>query len=114
MEAEMRRIVLCAGSLYFVACAAPLAADDGGEPERADLSSAVDASAGVDLARAPADMATIDDGTIPPGATIGWCDSARWIASASASSPINLPSYAIDDLRQTRWSTGAAQTVGQY
>jgi hypothetical protein len=135
----MRRIVLCVGSLWVVACAAPqaplvsrcgngcdLAATlppaDGGAPGRADLSSAVDASSGADLARSAADLATrsaadlgtIDNGTIPPGAPIGWCDSTRWIASASASSPTNLPAYAIDGLQPTRWSTGAAQTVGQY
>jgi hypothetical protein len=93
---------------------APLAPDDGGAPKSADLSVAVDGSAGGDLARPSPDLATIDDGTIPPGATLGWCDSARWTASASASSPVNLPAYAIDGLQPTRWSTGAPQTVGQY
>jgi len=128
----MRRMVLCAGSLCVVACAAPLAVpvthcangcdlaeplppDDGGEPLSPDLSAAVDASAGGDLAApSSADSGTFDDGSIPPGAPIGWCDSARWIASASASSPVNLPPYAIDGLQPTRWSTGAPQTVGQY
>jgi hypothetical protein len=135
----MRRIVLCAGSLWVVACAAPQAPSvtrcgsgcdlaaalpphDGGAPDRADLSSVDDSGSGDDLARSAADLATpssadlgtIDNGMIPPGAPIGWCDPSRWIASASASSPVNLPSYAIDGMQPTRWSTGAAQTAGQY
>jgi hypothetical protein len=135
---QMSRIVLYAGSLWMVACAAPqpslparcerscdLAAaippDDGGAAERADLGSASDGSgSGDDLARAPADLAPpatadlSDNGTIPPGAPIGWCDSAHWTASASASSSVNPPSYAIDGLQPTRWSTGVPQAVGQY
>src|SRR5689334_12535339 len=81
-EAEMRPIVLCAGSLWMAACAAPQASssmtrcgggcdlaaptrDDLGEPEPADLSSTVDGGAGGDLAHASPDLGPIDDGTIP-------------------------------------------------
>jgi hypothetical protein len=60
------------------------------------------------------DLATVDDGTIPPGAKIGSCDPTQWAVTASLSHPVNPPSYAVDGLQPTRWSTGAPQAVGQY
>jgi hypothetical protein len=133
----MRRILLYASSLCVVACAAPLATpvkscasgcdmaqplppDDAGA--RMDLGSALDSSGG-DLASSSPDLSAMidlgtsdlgDDGTIPPGAPIGWCDPAHWIASASVSNAVNLPPYAIDGMQPTRWSTGVAQAAGQY
>jgi hypothetical protein len=71
-----------------------------------------------DLAR-PGDMATggadlSDDPSIPNGAAIGWCDPGRWVITASIAQPVNPPSYAIDGLQPTRYTTGAAQSAGQY
>jgi hypothetical protein len=60
------------------------------------------------------DASSGDDPNIPPGATIGSCDPRAWTASASLSHPVNPPSYAIDGLSPTRWSTGAPQVAGQY
>jgi hypothetical protein len=102
--------------------AAALPPEDAAVPPHADLSSARDGGTSDDLARPSPDLAmprspdlgTIDNGMIPPGAPIGYCDAAHWIASASASSPVNPPAYAIDGLQPTRWSTGAQQTAGQY
>jgi hypothetical protein len=65
-----------------------------------------------DMAMSGGDMA--DDPSIPPGAAIGWCDPGRWVITASISQAVNLPSYAIDGLAPTRFSTGAAQSAGQY
>jgi hypothetical protein len=67
-------------------------------------------SGGGDLARAT-DM---DDTVIPPGSPIGSCDPAAWTATASQSNVVNPPSYAIDGLLPSRWSTGAPQAIGQY
>jgi F5/8 type C domain len=64
----------------------------------------------------PADAApdAFDDPSLPDGAQLGSCDPATWTASASDSHPVNPPSYAIDGLLPSRWSTGAPQAPGQY
>jgi hypothetical protein len=74
----------------------------------ADLSSGTMA----DLSQGASDMA--DNPNIPPGAKLGICAPWTWTASASVSDPSNPPAYAIDGLQPTRWSSGAAQSVGQY
>ena len=93
------------------------------EAKRADAAAPLaDAAGGSDGAidgsvPEPADAAgpdAFDDPSIPPGATLGSCDPSTWVASASDSHPVNPPSYAIDGLLPTRWSTGAAQSNGQY
>ncbi len=53
-----------------------------------------------------------DAGTQP--AQPGSCDPADWVASASIAHPVNPPSYGIDRLQPTRWTTGVSQSAGQY
>jgi hypothetical protein len=82
---------------------------DQGVPADSDLGVA----AGADLAGSlSTDMS--DDPNIPSGAQLGSCNRASWTATASDSHPVNPPSYAIDGLEPTRWTTGAPQAVGQY
>jgi hypothetical protein len=88
----------------------------GGDMSRGgDMASA---SGGHDLA-VPGDMTMggadlSDDPSIPNGAAIGWCDPQRWVITALIANPVNPPTYAIDGLVPTRFSTGAAQSAGQY
>jgi hypothetical protein len=56
----------------------------------------------------------IDDGSFPPDATLGSCSPLSWNVSASNSAANNPPLAAIDGSVQTRWSTGAGQSAGQY
>ncbi len=58
--------------------------------------------------------AFVDDPTIPRGAQLGSCNPAAWTTSASESHPVNPPAHAIDGLLPSRWSTGSAQSTGQY
>src|SRR6266481_8241654 len=55
-----------------------------------------------------------DDGSFPPGATIGSCVSTKWTTSALASAVADPPVNAVDGVLVSRWSTGVAQTPGQY
>jgi hypothetical protein len=66
------------------------------------------------VAGAAPDAASDDDGSFPPGATIGSCVSTKWTASASASAVADPPTNAIDGILVSRWSTGVAQAPGQY
>jgi hypothetical protein len=86
-------------------------ADGADTPPRDMAATTDDASAAPDLSGA--DLSG-DDGQIPAGAMIGSCDPRNWIATASVSHPVNPPSYAIDGLQPTRWTTGGPQAVGQY
>jgi len=81
------------------------ATPDGAGPANPDASGATDSATpdGPD-----------DDGMIPPGAPLGSCDPARWVASASQSHPINPASYAIDGLPPSRWTAGEPERAGQY
>jgi glucosylceramidase len=87
--------------------------DDGGGPANMATPDLSEAAAAADLGGG-ADLSGSDDGQIPPGAPLGSCDPRAWVASASMSHPVNPPSYAIDSLQPTRWTTGAPQSVGQY
>jgi beta-glucosidase len=107
-----RTLLVLALMLSLVGCDLPElsevqdAAVDGGMP--ADAASHGSADFASD------DGSSSDDPNSPPGTTIGSCDSRAWIASSSVSHPVNPPSYAIDGLAPTRWSSGAPQAVGQY
>src|SRR5258708_1757638 len=58
--------------------------------------------------------ASDDDGSFPPGATIGPCVATKWTASALASAVADPAVNAIDGILVSRWSPGVAQTPGQY
>jgi hypothetical protein len=58
--------------------------------------------------------ASPEGGDFPADAAIGSCIAAKWTASASVSAATNPPSQGIDGIPVSRWSTGAAQTPGQY
>lgn len=84
-------------------------------PELREAGAGADAAPGATADAAPGAPDGRSGADAPPAqASPGSCDPADWVASASAAHPVNPPSYAVDRLPPTRWTTGAPQAIGQY